>query len=136
MQRKLSNDAFAFYWSMGSDRSYQDVAKKYSVSKRAVTKLATREKWQERIRELEKQAHDNLEKKMLESLEQMNERHIKICKLIQRKAFEALKSMPVTAAMDAVRALDMSIKQERLIRGEPTERTANVEEIIKKEYER
>ena len=39
--------------------------------------------------------------------------------------------------MEAVRALDVSIRQERLIRGEPSERTAlQVEEVIKRQYER
>jgi len=47
-----------------------------------------------------------------------------------------LKSMPLSAAMDAVKALDLAIKQERLVRGEPTDRTASVEEVIKREYDR
>ncbi len=39
--------------------------------------------------------------------------------------------------MEAVRALDFSIKQERTIRGEPSDRTAvSVEDAIKREYER
>ena len=45
--------------------------------------------------------------------------------------------MPLSSAMDAVRALDSSVKQERLVRGEPTDRAAvNVEEVIRREYDR
>ncbi|MHC4946472.1 MAG: hypothetical protein ACYTG7_25965 [Planctomycetota bacterium] len=74
---------------------------------------------------------------MTETLEQMSERHIKVCKLIQGKALEALKSMPLSTAMEAVRALDLAIKQERLIRGEPTDRSAvNIEDVIRREYDR
>lgn len=77
-----------------------------------------------------------VDKKAVETLEQMSERHLKVCKLIQRKALEALRSMPLTTAMEAVKALNLTIKQERLVRGEPTDRTASVEEVIKREYER
>jgi hypothetical protein len=39
--------------------------------------------------------------------------------------------------MDAVRALSMAVRDERLIRGEPTDRSAiDVEEVIKREYQR
>ncbi len=39
--------------------------------------------------------------------------------------------------MAAVRALDSSIRQERVVRGEPSDRTAtSVEETIRSEYER
>ena len=137
MNCKIPPDAFTFYWSLGPDRSYKAVAKKYDVSVRAVHKLASREKWQKQIEEIEKKGREAMNKKMAESVEEMCDRHIKCCKLIQRKALEALKSIPVNTAMDAIRALDISIKQERLIRGEPTDRSAlNVEDVIKKEYDR
>ncbi len=57
--------------------------------------------------------------------------------MIQAKALQALHNMPVTSAMDAIRALDLSIKHERLILGEPSERTeVSVEEVVRREYER
>jgi hypothetical protein len=57
--------------------------------------------------------------------------------VIQGKALEALKEFSLESAMEAVRALDLSIKHERIIKGEPSERTAvSVESIIRKEYER
>ena len=37
----------------------------------------------------------------------------------------------------AVRALDMAIRQERLVRGQPSERTAvEIEDVIRRQYER
>ncbi len=60
-----------------------------------------------------------------------------MAKAIQGKALETLRSIPMSSAMDAVRALDLSIKQERVIRGEPSERTAvDLEAITRKEMER
>ena len=67
----------------------------------------------------------------------MTQRHLRSLKVIQAKALEALKMMALGSAMDAVRALDLSIKQERTIRGEPSDRTAiNVEQLIREEYDR
>lgn len=130
-------EAFEFYVGLGPDRSYQRVADEFGVSKRAITKLAGRERWQERVLELERQAREGAEQRALESLEGMNLRHLKSLKIIQGKALEALRSMPLATAMEAVRALELAIRQERLIRGEPSERTAvSVEEVIRREYER
>jgi len=137
MNKKLPPDAFSFYFSVGPGRSYQTVAENYGVSKTAVTNLAEKENWQKKIVEIEAKARDSLEKKMGESLEQMSDRHLKIVQVIQRKALEALKTMPLTTAIEAVRALDASIKTERLIRGEPTDRASlDVEQVVRREYQR
>ncbi len=137
MSGKIPPDALEYYLALGSDRSYQKVADHYGVSKRAVTKLATRARWQDKVIELERKAREGAEKRALDSLEGMNLRHLKSLKIIQGKALEALRSMPLATAMEAVRALEMAIRQERLIRGEPSDRTAiSVEEVVRREYER
>ncbi len=137
MSGKIPPDALQSYLGMGPERSYQKVADHYGVSKRAVTKLAARERWQDKVIELERKARAGAEKKALESLEGMNLRHLKSLKVVQGKSLEALRSMPLSTAMEAVRALDMAIRQERLIRGEPSDRTAiSVEEVVRREYER
>lgn len=46
-----------------------------------------------------------------------------------------MQALPLDTAYQAVRALTATIEQERLVRGEPTERSAlDVEAIIKREY--
>ena len=58
----------------------------------------------------------------------------KMLKLVQGRALEALKTMPLGAAMDAVRSLDLAIRQERLVRGEPSDRNSlTVEETTRRE---
>ncbi len=137
MAGRLHPDSFEFYIGLGPDRSYQAVADHYGVTKRAVTKRAAKERWQQRVAELEAKARRGAERKVLETLEEMNTRHIKSLRVIQGKAFEALRSMPLATAMEAVRALEMAIRQERVIRGQPSDRTAvSVEEMIRREYER
>ena len=137
MARKLPADAFDYYFSLGPQRSYQSVAEKHGVSKRAVTALAKRERWQERIKDLEAKARESSDKKKLETLEERNERHLTALRFIQARAIEALKKMPIEAAMDAVRAYNLSLRDERVILGDPTDRTAvSIEDTIKREYER
>ena len=137
MARKLPRDAFEFYFGLGPDRSYQAVADHFGVTKRAVTNRARQEEWQKRGAEIEAKARQGAEQRLVETLEEMNYRHIKSLRVIQARALEALRHMPLESAMEAVRALDIGIRQERLIRGEPSDRTAiQVEDVIRREYSR
>lgn len=137
MGKRIPPEAFDFYMSLGPTRSYEAVAAQYGVTKRAVTKAAKRDRWQDRAAGLEHKAREGADQKIQETLELMNLRHLKSLKVIQGKALEALRSMSLDSAMEAVRALDIAIRQERVIRGEPTDRTAiNFEEIIRQEYTR
>ncbi len=136
MTRKIPPDAFSYYVGLGLDRSYQALADHYGVSKQAVVKAAKRERWQERLVEIERKAQEGADKRAVDSLELMNERHLKTLQAIQARALEALKTMPLASAMEGVRALDLSITKERLVRGEPSDRTAvSVEDAIRREYD-
>ncbi len=134
---RLPPEAFDHYVGLGPERSYETVAQHYGVTKRAVTKRASNEGWQKRLSGLEAQARQRSDEAIIESIEQMKVRHLKTLQVVQRKALEALKSFSLNTAMEAVRALDVAIKQERLIRGEPSERMATtVEDTIRREYDR
>src|SRR4029450_3148288 len=137
MAKRIPPDAFEIYVAMGAGRSYQALAEKFHVTKKAVTLLAKREGWQRRILELEAKARAASEKKIRESLEERNERNLTALRFIQARAIEALKRMPIDSAMDAVRAYQASLREERVILGEPTDRTAvSIEDTIRREYER
>ena len=137
MTRKIPPDAFSYYVGLGLDRSYQALADHYGVSKQAVVKAAKRERWQERLAEIERKAQEGADQRAVDNLEVMNGRHLKTLQVIQARALEALKTMPLASAMEAVRALDMCITKERLVRGEPSDRTAvSVEDAIRREYDR
>ena len=137
MASRLPSDAFSYYLGLGSQRSYQRVADEFGISKRAVTKRADRDRWQERLAAIETEARHRSDEKAVETLEEMSDRHLRSLRIVQGKALEALRALPLGTAMEAVRALDMSIKQERTIRGEPSDRSAiSVEQVIREEYER
>lgn len=134
---RIPATALEFYVSLGPQRSYQAVAKHFGVNTRSVAKRASKEAWQRRVAEIEAKAKQVAEQRALETLEEMNTRHLKSVRVIQAKALEALRSQPLASGMDAVRALDMALKHERLVRGEPSERTAvTVEDTIRREYSR
>lgn len=136
MARKIPGDAFSFYLSLGTTRSYEAVAAKFGVSKRAVTDLARREDWQTRLVQIEREARQRSDEKAVETLEVMNERHLKTLRVIQGKALQVLQQMPLTRAMDAIRALTLAIREERGIRGVPSEQPAvDIEEIMRRERE-
>ena len=137
MRRKIPLEAYSVYLGLGPARSYEAVAQRYKVSKRAVQNLAGKEGWQAKVAAADEQARARAVEKAQESIEEMNDRHLKTVQLIQKKALEALRETALGDAMDAVRALSLAVRDERLIRGEPTDRSAvNVEEIIKREYAR
>ena len=137
MAGKLPADSFDFYVGLGAERSYQTVADHFGVTKRAVTKRASQERWQARVADLEATARRAAEKKPLETLEEMSVRHLKSLRVVQGRALETLRSTAIESAMDAVRALDMALKQERVIRGEPSECTAmTIAETTRDEIQR
>jgi len=137
MSHKLSTEGFTYYVSLGSRRSYQAVAEFFGVDKRTVTRRAQAESWQSRLEKIERQAIENTEKKLVGTLEEANERHLKVLRFILTKAIDTLRSLPMKTATDAVRAIDVCVRHERLILGEPSERTAvKVEDLIRREYER
>lgn len=134
MSRKIPEDAFERYVALGERRSYQVLALDLGVSKRAVSKCAAREKWTERLTKIERTARERSDQKITETIEQMRERHIVTVKIIHARALTGLKQFPIDNAMDAVRAAELAIKLERLVKGDSTERSEmTIEEITKRE---
>ena len=134
---RLPADAFEQYVALGAARTYQALAARLGVSKRSVVRKAVADDWQGRLAKIEAAGRDKLDAQLGETLAAVNSRHLKTLRLIQAKALQALQGMAVDSAIDAIRALDLSIRHERLILGEPSERTAvSVEEVLRREYER
>lgn len=71
MKGKIPPDAFDVYLAMGPGRSYQAVASRYSVTKKSVTKRAIRDRWQERIQDIESKARERVTTKAVDTLEEM-----------------------------------------------------------------
>ena len=135
--RKIPKDAFEYYVSLGPSRSYQLTAEHYEVSKRAVTKHAGREGWADRLSKIEEKARAKSDDKLVESLGEMRDRHLMTVKAMHARALVALKQYPLNSGMEAMRGAELAIKLERLIVGEPSERTTvDVAAVTKREVER
>ncbi len=135
--RTIPPEALTYYVGLGPGRSYQKVAEKYGVTKRAVVNVAKRDRWQQQVEELERTAHEDAREKMKSTLEATYEQHMRALRLVFAKGVEALKSMAINTPADAMKAIQLAIREQRVALGEPTDRTAlSIEDTIRREYER
>jgi hypothetical protein len=136
MNRKIPADAFTYYVSLGPTRSYETVAAKYGASRRGIAEHAKRERWQERVADIEVRARAQAEAKALESLDVMNQRHLQEARFLQSRGLEGLKSGRLELYAANGRLVELGVKLERLIRGQATERTESLEQVVRGEYAR
>jgi len=120
-------DAFAFYASMGVDRSYRAVGEHFGVSKTSVVKAAKREKWMDRLRAIEDAARERSDAELAESMSEMRTRHLKTLRAVHQRALEGLRDHRLSTCAEAVRAVEASIKLEREIVGDPVGSTAEAD---------
>ncbi len=81
-RRKIPPDAFDFYFGLGPGRSYQAVAGEYGVTKRAVTKLAAKERWQDQIAALERKARENSDERKVDALQASHEQRLQALRMV------------------------------------------------------
>ena len=115
---KLPEDAFEYYVSLGSKRSYRAVAEHFGVKKRTVTARAVRDKWQDRLAQIQERARERLDDRMADTIAEMHERHLRILQAILGRGLETLQSMPLSSAWEAVKALDLAMRREAEVRSQ------------------
>lgn len=112
MNRKLPPEAFDFYARLGPRRSYESVAKQFGVSRSSVAAAASREGWRARLEELERKAREELDKRSVNTMVEMRERHAKLGRLMQGQGANALLRAPIMKSSDAIRAIARGIEEE------------------------
>jgi hypothetical protein len=130
VKKKIPPDAYAFYLGLGPGRSYQAVAERYVVTKRAVAFCADRENWQKRIREEDSKLREKAEKQAAESNKTVRQGQLKVLRFIQGKAIEALKDMSITSAVDAAKVYTLALDKERQLLGDSGDENPSVVEQI------
>ena len=134
--KRLPSDAYSYYVELGAERSYEAVAKHFGVSKVTVVNHAAKDRWQERLREAEQKAREEANKRAVDTLQAVKERQLQEARILERRALEALKTLPPEKASKAAAMLNIAWKHELFLLGEPSERTElTVEEITKREME-
>lgn len=135
MSQKLPADAFSYYVNLGPERSYDAVATRFKVVTRTVLRTAKREDWAKRLAAIEKAAREKADQATAEAMAEMQIRHQKMLRAMASRAAKALSEYPLTDGMQGIKAADMVIRLERLLAGEPTERTGvTVEEETRKHF--
>jgi len=135
--KKIPAEAFDYYVSLGPERSYELVARRFGASKRGVAKRAASEHWQERLEAIDREVQERTDARLVSEIDEMKTRHLKTVRAMLGRAVKGLREYPITSGMDAIRAAELSIKLERLVMGEASERTEmNVLETIKGEMSR
>ena len=134
---KVPDDAFERYVALGPDRSYQALAEKLGVEKRTIVRVASKERWAERLAKVQTDARAATDKKLVADLQAVRERQLMETRALRGMALRAMKEMPPERALKAVSAaLSVAWKQELLLLGEPTDRQAStVEEVTKREIQ-
>jgi len=110
---KLPPDALAYYVALGPSRSYAAVAAHFGVAKRTVTRQAVKEDWPGEIERIEAEARTRTREAAVETLAEMNARHLKLLKVVAGKALETLRQTSLGSGAAAVRALDLVLRHER-----------------------
>jgi hypothetical protein len=74
---------------------------------------------------------------MRSTIEATYEQHMKALRMVFAKGVQALNRMVLETPAEALKAIQLAIREMRVALGEPTDRTAvSVEETIRREYER
>lgn len=123
---KIPIDAFEYYVGLGTERSYDAVAQQYGVNKRSVTRAASRERWTERLELIQREAQARVDEKLVGDLEEMKLRHRKLLRAMASRAAQAIANHPLADGMQGIRAAEMTVKLERILVGEPSDRTEQV----------
>lgn len=137
MAKKLDDDAaFAYYVSLGEKRSYGQVARQFKVCPRAIRKASKRGDWIPRLERIEREAQERMDMSLVETRAEIKKRHLKMVRAVATRGLQVLQRHELERASEGVRAIDMAIRLERLLMGEPPENVGvSVAELTRREVE-
>ena len=99
--------------SLGPLRSYSQLASRLHVSKRSIVRRATAERWKDRAAAIRVEAQKKTDATLADTLHDVNQRHLKVLRVIEGKGLQALQSLPMTTAGEAARTVLAAMAQER-----------------------
>lgn len=104
---------FVQFVAQGAGRRYGALAKETGVPTSELIRHASKFLWRERIALIHNEVNTRTHEDLVESLAEVNKRHISKLKLLQEKAMKFLEDHPLTKAQDAIKLVGMAIKMER-----------------------
>ena len=131
-----AEEAFQYYLALGPSRSYDTVAAKYGVTLRGVTKCAATHKWGDRMKKIDREAQEKTDREFAETKAETRERHLKMLRAIETRGLQAIQRLEIDSAFAGVKAIEIAMKMERLIMGEPNSHVGiSVQETTRREVE-
>lgn len=128
--------SFEFWISeTGGNRKINALAKEYGVCHNTASGWIKDGRWNIRAEKIDAIVNKKTDSELVETLAQMNMRHVEDCRALWEKAAQFLADKPIKSTQDALKALELSSKIERLARGESTE-NVSFGEIVRKEHDR
>jgi hypothetical protein len=128
--------AFAHWIAQGEKRSQYLTAKSFGVSRRCIGKIAYKNAWYARLADIDRVAREKSDRRLAETLADTRQRHLKMLRVVAAKGLQILQERNLSSAMDGVRAIEMAIKLERMILGEPgDDNTITIESVTRRELE-
>ncbi|MFH2053560.1 MAG: hypothetical protein ABIK96_13935 [bacterium] len=108
-------------WITGTGTD-QQIAERLGIQRpETVAEWRRAENWEEERQVIQRLMEEKIARAVTETLTEANARHLKEYQLVQTKGVQALKTMDPKSAGEAMAMIDIGIKGERLVRGEPTE---------------
>ena len=128
--------AFDLYVDLGAGRSLEALALvlaqdpsrlglKRAPSLRSLYRWSSELDWQDRLRDLEREARQRDAEQLVQSLREMNERQAREGMLLQQRGVQRLQSLEdeELTPSESIRAVSEGARLERLARGDVTDRT-------------
>lgn len=111
-------EAFEFYYALGSNRSYPQVASQFTISLTSVKKWAKSFKWQDRVKERDIKNTRKLEEKTDETIIQAKSKYLAIIQNTLYKYEVALQSGDIkinnVKDLATLANLEMSLREEEV----------------------
>ncbi len=119
---------FAAWVSAGNSRSLTLTASQAGVSPSDLISHAKKFGWQQKLVGILNRARAHNEDALVETIVDLNNRHLKLLRLMGKKAEQFLTAFPIDKPADAIKAAMLSIEGERTILGigDKTEDVASV----------
>ncbi len=105
----------------GKGPGLRKVAETYNLSPTTINARSKKENWVEKRKQFWLKTDAKTEEKIIEAISDMNVRHLRQYKVLQDKGLDRLEGVRIEKDRDAISAVDIGIKGERVIRGEPSE---------------
>lgn len=104
---------FVQFVAQGAGRRYGALSKETGVPTSELIRHASKFLWRERIALIHNEVNTRTHEDLVESLADVNKRHVSKLKALQQKAFDFLDKHPLVKAQDAIKLVGMAIKMER-----------------------